>query len=83
MGFTETAAQILSNPPPPDTRKTGSPGIAFGNEVAVIDDDFQPLPAGTSGELVVRGPNVMLKYADNEEATAAVRIAYSQLYVPG
>ena len=72
MGLTETAAQILSNPLPPDTRKTGSPGIAFGNEVTVLDDDFRRLPAGTSGELAVRGPNVMLKYADNEEATAAV-----------
>ena len=71
MGLTETAAQILSNPLPPNTRKTGSPGIAFGNEVAVIGDDFQSLPAGNSGELAVRRPNLMLGYADNEEATAA------------
>jgi len=30
MGLTETAAQILSNPLPPGTRKIGSPGVADG-----------------------------------------------------
>ncbi len=70
MGLTETAAQILSNPMPPAPRKIGSPGIAFGNEVAVVGPDFAPLAADTEGELVVRGPNVMLEYLRNPQATA-------------
>ena len=58
MGLTETAAQILSNPLPPGTRKIGSPGIAYGNEATVRD-----------GEIIVRGPNVMLEYLKNPTAT--------------
>jgi acyl-CoA synthetase (AMP-forming)/AMP-acid ligase II len=71
MGLTETAAQILSNPLPPGLRKIGSPGIAYGNEVEVFGPDFAPRAAGEEGEIVVRGPNVMLEYLDNPEATAA------------
>lgn len=71
MGLTETAAQILSNPLPPGLRKIGSPGIAFGNEVEILGPDFQPLPPDTEGEIAVRGPNVMLGYLKNPEATQA------------
>ncbi|WP_299663113.1 AMP-binding protein [uncultured Ruegeria sp.] len=70
MGLTETAAQILSNPLPPGIRKIGSPGIAFGNEAAIFDAHYQPVPRETEGELVIRGPNVMLEYLKNPEATA-------------
>ncbi len=69
MGLTETAAQILSNPLPPGVRKIGSPGIGYGNEVAIFDANQQPVTAGVEGELVIRGPNVMLEYLKNPEAT--------------
>lgn len=69
MGLTETAAQILSNPLPPAVRKIGSPGIAFGNDVAVFDSDFKPCDANIEGEIVVRGPNVMKEYLKNRTAT--------------
>ncbi len=69
MGLTETAAQILSNPLPPGLRKTGSPGIAVGNEVSIITADGIG-SAGEEGEVAVRGPNVMLEYFDNPGATA-------------
>ena len=69
MGLTETAAQILSNPLPPVRRKIGSPGIAFGNDVAILNDRMERVKAGVSGEVVVRGPNVMLEYLDNKVAT--------------
>jgi acyl-CoA synthetase (AMP-forming)/AMP-acid ligase II len=69
MGLTETAAQILSNPLPPRKRKIGSPGIAFGNEVKVLSLDGTDQIVGETGELAVRGPNVMLEYLDNESAT--------------
>jgi acyl-CoA synthetase (AMP-forming)/AMP-acid ligase II len=71
MGLTETAAQILSNPLPPGTRKIGSPGVPVGNEVMIADDKQREVPAGVEGEVLVRGPNVMRIYLDNPEATAA------------
>lgn len=69
MGLTETAAQILSNPMPPGARKIGSPGKAYGNEVAILSPDLVPLPTETEGEIAVRGPNVMLGYYKNAEVT--------------
>ncbi|EBA04945.1 AMP-dependent synthetase and ligase [Rhodobacteraceae bacterium HTCC2150] len=71
MGLTETAAQILSNPLPPGVRKIGSPGIAFGNEVAILSPDLKPLTPEIEGEIAVRGPNVMKEYLENPEANKA------------
>ena len=62
MGLTETAAQILSNPPPPAKGKVGSPGIAHGCEVRIVGENGRPAPADTEGEIAVRGDNVMLGY---------------------
>ncbi len=70
MGLTETAAQILSNPLPPGVRKIGSPGVAYGNEAAIFDTNLRQVPNGTEGELVIRGPNVMLEYLKDADATA-------------
>ncbi|WP_372615315.1 class I adenylate-forming enzyme family protein [Aquicoccus sp.] len=71
MGLTETAAQILSNSLPPAPRKIGSPGVAYGCEVQIQDGNGLEMPAGEEGEIVVRGPNVMLEYFKNPEATDA------------
>ncbi|SLN40869.1 putative sulfoacetate--CoA ligase [Roseovarius gaetbuli] len=70
MGLTETAAQILSNPLPPGVRKIGSPGVAYGNEVAILGADLRPCLPEVEGEIAIRGPNVMLEYLKNPEATA-------------
>lgn len=70
MGLTETAAQILSNPLPPGTRKIGSPGIAYGNEILIADDQQNEVPRGQEGEVLVRGDNVMKLYFKNDEATS-------------
>nr|MBX2853350.1 AMP-binding protein [Paracoccaceae bacterium] len=71
MGLTETAAQILSNPLPPGVRKIGSPGVAYGNEVAILTSDLTRAAMGQVGEIAVRGANVMRGYLHNPEATAA------------
>jgi acyl-CoA synthetase (AMP-forming)/AMP-acid ligase II len=70
MGLTETAAQILSNPLPPGPRKIGSPGRAYGCEVASRTAMARLSAPGVEGEIAVRGPNVMLEYLKNPDATA-------------
>jgi len=69
MGLTETAAQILSNPLPPAQRKIGSPGVAVGNEAAILAPDLLQITDGSEGEIAVRGPNIMVEYLKNPAAT--------------
>jgi acyl-CoA synthetase (AMP-forming)/AMP-acid ligase II len=69
MGLTETAAQILSNPMPPEKIKYGSPGIAVGNQARIIDEAGNETATGVIGELMIRGDNVMLGYYKNRDAT--------------
>ncbi len=71
MGLTETVAPSFSNPLDPAQRKLGSVGRASGCEARVIDAQLQPVPDGTTGEIALRGPNVMRGYYKNPEATAA------------
>jgi long-chain acyl-CoA synthetase len=71
MGLTETVAPSFSNPLEPDRRKLGSVGRASGCEARVVDAALQPVPDGTTGELVIRGPNVMRGYYKNDDATRA------------
>ncbi|MCC5977981.1 MAG: acyl--CoA ligase [Salinarimonas sp.] len=59
-------------PPENLDAKPGSVGIAIpGTQAFVVDDEGNPLPAGSVGELAIAGPHVMLGYWDNPEASAA------------
>ncbi len=69
-GMTEAAHQMASNLLPPGRRKPGTVGVAAGPEVAVMDRAGNLLPAGTEGEVVIRGPNVTPGYEANPEANA-------------
>lgn len=71
MGLTETVAPSFSNPLDPAQRKVGAVGRASGCEARVVDAELRPVPDGTTGEIVIRGPNVMRGYYKNEEATRA------------
>ena len=69
-GMTEAAHQMASNPLPPAARKPGSVGLPAGPEVAVMNEAGQLLPAGATGEIVIRGDNVTRSYENNPEANA-------------
>lgn len=43
---------------------------AIGCEVRIVDNDRQPVPHGTVGEVAVRGQNVMMGYWERPEETA-------------
>ncbi len=52
-------------------RKTGSTGIPIpGVEVKIFDPQDREIPAGEQGEIVVRGPNVMVGYYKRPDETA-------------
>jgi acyl-CoA synthetase (AMP-forming)/AMP-acid ligase II len=69
-GMTEAAHQMASNPLPPAARKPGTVGVAAGPEVRVVDTSGSPVTAGATGEIVIRGPNVMSEYESNPTANA-------------
>lgn len=68
--MTESAHQMTCNPLPPAPRYPGSVGIAAGPEVGIMDESGALLPAGSLGEVVIRGRNVTKGYEANPEANA-------------
>jgi long-chain acyl-CoA synthetase len=80
MGLTETSAPCFTNPLDSAQRKIGSPGRAFGNEAKIIGPAGDALPVGATGEIMVRGPNVMKGYYKNPEETASAMTAEGWLH---
>jgi len=51
--------------------KVGAIGVpGFDWEFQIVDEQLNPVPVGTPGELILKGPGVMKEYYKNPEATA-------------
>jgi long-chain acyl-CoA synthetase len=78
-GLTETSPGVCANPL--ETPWNGTIGLPFpSTDVSIRDDDFNELPVWTgegdiekhTGEICIRGPQVMKGYWNNPEETAKV-----------
>ncbi|WP_150665325.1 AMP-binding protein [Pandoraea commovens] len=70
MGMTETAAPVFSNPFDARMRRIGSVGLPSGGEARVIRRDGSQADAGETGELVLRGAQIMRGYYKRPDETA-------------
>jgi len=69
-GMTEIG-MALSNPLEGE-RRPGVVGVPLpGVEICLLDDDGQPVPEGSEGELYIRGPTLFSEYWGRPEETAA------------
>jgi len=71
-GLSETSPVASSNRPDRE-RRPGSVGMPIeGVSMRIVDEDGADVPAGSRGEIVIRGPNVMKGYWRRPDATAEV-----------
>ncbi len=71
-GLSEASPAVTCNPVD-DTHFSGHLGQALpGTEVLVVNDEGQAVPAGTRGEIAIRGPQVMAGYWHRPDETAQV-----------
>jgi len=71
-GLSETSPAASSNPVTSQSY-TGSIGVPLpSTEMKIIDDDGNEVPVGASGEIVIRGPQVMAGYWQRPDETARV-----------
>lgn len=68
--MTEAAHQMTCNPLTPGEQRPGTVGLPTGPQVALLDESGRILPAGETGEIVIRGPTVMSGYEANPDANA-------------
>ncbi len=71
-GLTETSPVLCARRPDNNVRGTAGPPLP-GTEFRIVDPETrQPLPPGEKGLILARGPQVMMGYYNNPEATAQV-----------
>lgn len=70
MGQTESGGTISVLPPELAYSKNGSTGFPIpGCEVRIVDDTGLDVPVGLPGEVLARGPNIMIGYHNRPDAT--------------
>jgi fatty-acyl-CoA synthase len=70
FGMSEAAPSIATLSEALALEKAGSIGRPLMHvEAQVVDEAMQPVPAGQTGELIIRGPNLMQGYWNRPEAT--------------
>jgi acyl-CoA synthetase (AMP-forming)/AMP-acid ligase II len=67
-GMTEAAHQMTSNPLGEGLQKAGYVGIVTSPDVCILDQQANRLPAGSTGEVCIRGDNVTPGYENNPKA---------------
>lgn len=73
LGFGQTEMVPMTTIFQPDHQIShhGAVGEQIVNvQIEIHDETGRPVPPGTSGEIVYRGPHALEEYLDNEEATA-------------
>jgi oxalate---CoA ligase len=65
-GMTETASTVCSNLPSPGLQKPGSVGRPIGAQIRIVDGSGREMEVGAEGEILLRGPSVISKYASGE-----------------
>jgi long-chain acyl-CoA synthetase len=68
-GLTETVTGGLFCGPGDDFFKVGTVGKPIDISIKIVDNNFQPVPDGTVGELLLQGDNVFPGYFENKDAT--------------
>lgn len=71
-GLTEAVVATMCRPDDDPVTVASTCGrVTAGFELRIANQAGRPLPAGSVGEVQLRGPNVMLSYLDDDEATAS------------
>ena len=74
-GLSETSPVATCNRSD-ETGFTGSIGLPVpSTDIAILDDDGNPVPLGQPGEIAIRGPQVMAGYWNRPDETAKVMTA--------
>jgi len=72
IGYAATECTPIAASTPAMPANPGAVGFPFyGMDVRVVSEEGAPLPPGETGEIQCRGPNIMLGYYRDAEATAA------------